>query len=201
MEATDTECSLSGTENSTGANAFVITNNGSKVTEFYVYGEGDRVMGEVKYVYPGLQRKLIVQLTSRDLPDSVQARHDRRRHPQRLHRQRRTGVQIDTEGKFKEASDNYKRYIVGSQTDALVPAVEAFTAAIKAGDIEGTRRHNSGPTSVYYERIELVAESFPDDLDPRIDLREADLEEDQKWTGFHRLKKPCGSTGHNRTPT
>ena len=38
----------------------------------------------------------------------------------------------------------------------------------------------------YYERIEPVAESFPDDLDPRIDLREADLEPGQKWTGFHR---------------
>ena len=41
---------------------FVITNNGTKVTEFYVYGEGERVMGEVENISPGLQRKLIVQL-------------------------------------------------------------------------------------------------------------------------------------------
>src|SRR5690349_19486178 len=47
VNASDTACELSGTQGSTGANTFVITNNGNKVTEFYVYGEGDRVMGEV----------------------------------------------------------------------------------------------------------------------------------------------------------
>ena len=52
------------------------------------------------------------------------------------------------------------------------------------------------PTArTYYERIEPVAESFPDNLDPRIDLREADLEPGQKWTGFHRLEKDLWVTG------
>ncbi|PWQ89279.1 peptidase M75, partial [Enterococcus faecium] len=63
VEAADTSCALSVTEGNTGANTFVITNNGSKVTEFYVYGEGERVMGEVENISPGLQRKLIVQLS------------------------------------------------------------------------------------------------------------------------------------------
>ena len=63
VAATDTACELSGTEGRTGANTFVITNNGTKVTEFYVYGEGERVMGEVENISPGLQRKLIVQLS------------------------------------------------------------------------------------------------------------------------------------------
>ncbi|MDF2824722.1 MAG: hypothetical protein K0R68_2130 [Mycobacterium sp.] len=193
VEATDTECTLSGTENATGANTFVITNNGSKVTEFYVYGEGDRVMGEVENVSPGLQRKLIVQLTQ---PGTYQTAckpgmiGDGIRADYTVSGQE---VQVDTEGKFKEASDNYKRYVV-SQADALVPAVEAFAAAIKSGDIEGAKAQ-FGPTRVYYERIEPVAESFPDDLDPRIDLREADVEEGQKWTGFHRLEKDLWVTG------
>lgn len=193
VEATDTECTLSGTENATGANTFVITNNGSKVTEFYVYGEGDRVMGEVENVSPGLQRKLIVQLTQPGtyqtackpgmIGDGIRADYT----------VSGDEVQVDTEGKFKEASDNYKRYVT-SQADALVPAVESFAAAIKSGDIEGAKAQ-FGPTRVYYERIEPVAESFPDDLDPRIDLREADLEEGQKWTGFHRLEKDLWVTG------
>ncbi len=34
-----------------------------------------------------------------------------------------------------------------------------------------------------------MAESFPDDLDPRIDLREADVEEGDAWTGFHKIEK------------
>ena len=63
VTASDTACELSATEGATGANTFVITNNGNKVTEFYVYGEGERVMGEVENISPGLNRKLIVQLT------------------------------------------------------------------------------------------------------------------------------------------
>ena len=62
VDASDTSCQLSGNAGTTGTNTFVITNNGNKVTEFYVYGEGERVMGEVENISPGLQRKLVVQL-------------------------------------------------------------------------------------------------------------------------------------------
>ncbi len=41
---------------------------------------------------------------------------------------------------------------------------------------------------MHWERIEPVAESFGD-LDPKLDLREADLEEGQEWTGWHRIEK------------
>ncbi|AFM18890.1 putative periplasmic lipoprotein involved in iron transport [Mycolicibacterium chubuense NBB4] len=187
VDASDTSCTLSGTEGKTGANTFVITNNGSKVTEFYVYGEGERVMGEVENISPGLQRKLIVQLSQPGtyktackpgmVGDGIRGDFTV------------TGdaVQVDTEGKFAEAADSYKRY-VNSQTDALVAATADFVAAVKAGDIAKAKALY--PTArTYYERIEPVAESFPNDLDPRIDLREADLEPGQKWTGFHRLEK------------
>jgi iron uptake system component EfeO len=193
VNASDTACELSGTEGSTGANTFVITNNGNKVTEFYVYGEGERVMGEVENISPGLQRKLIVQLGE---PGTYQTAckpgmvGDGIRGDFKV-----TGdtVKIDTEGKFKEASDSYKRY-VNSQADALVAATEAFVAAVKAKDIASAKAQF--PTSrVYWERIEPVAESFPNDLDPRVDLREADLEPGQKWTGFHRLEKDLWVTG------
>jgi iron uptake system component EfeO len=193
VAASDDACQLSGSEAGTGPSTFVVTNNGSKVTEFYVYGEGDRVMGEVENISPGLQRKLVVQLSE---PGTYQTScrpgmvGDGIRNDFTV-----TGEakQVDTEGKFKEAADSYKRY-VNSQADALVPAVEAFTAAIKSGDIEGAKAQ-FGPTRTYYERIEPVAESFPNDLDPRIDLREADLEPGQKWTGFHRLEKDLWVTG------
>jgi iron uptake system component EfeO len=187
VQATDTACELSGTEATTGPSTFVITNNGTKVTEFYLYGEGERVMGEVENISPGLQRKLIVQLTE---PGSYQTACK----PGMIGDGIRgdftvTGesVQIDTEGKFKQAADDYKRY-VNSQTDALITATTAFVAAVKAGDIASAKAQFP-TTRTYYERIEPVAESFPNDLDPRIDLREADLEPGQKWTGFHRIEK------------
>ena len=193
VNASDTACELSGTEGATGPSTFVVTNNGTKVTEFYVYGEGERVMGEVENISPGLQRKLVVQLAE---PGTYQTAckpgmvGDGIRTDYKV-----TGesVQVDTEGKFKEASDSYKRY-VNSQTDALVSATEAFVAAVKAGDV--AKAKGLYPTTrTYYERIEPVAESFPNDLDPRIDRREADLQPGQKWTGFHRLEKDLWVSG------
>ena len=41
---------------------FTVTNSGSKVNEFYVYAEGDRIMGEVENIAPGLTRELLVEL-------------------------------------------------------------------------------------------------------------------------------------------
>ena len=41
---------------------FEITNKGTKVTEFYLYAEGDRIMGEVENIAPGLNRRLIVEV-------------------------------------------------------------------------------------------------------------------------------------------
>jgi len=193
VNASDTGCELSGTAGATGANTFNITNNGNKVTEFYVYGEGERVMGEVENISPGLSRKLIVQLTE---PGTYQTAckpgmvGDGIRGDFTV-----TGdaVQIDTEGKFKEAADSYKRY-VNSQSDALIPATQVFVDAVKRGDVAAAKAQYP-IARTYYERIEPVAESFPNDLDPRIDLREADLEPGQKWTGFHALEKQLWVTG------
>ncbi len=193
VTASDTACDLSGTEGATGANTFVITNNGTKVTEFYVYGEGERVMGEVENISPGLQRKLIVQLGE---PGTYQTAckpgmvGDGIRGDFKV-----TGdsVKIDEAGKFKKASQSYKRY-VNSQTDALIAATQIFVDAVKKGDINAAKAQFP-IARTYYERIEPVAESFPNDLDPRIDLREADLEPGQNWTGFHRLEKDLWVTG------
>ncbi len=166
----------------------MITNNGTKVTEFYVYGEGERVMGEVENISPpGLQRKLVVQLAEPGtyktackpgmIGDGIRGDFTV------------TGnaVSVDTQGEFKEASDSYKRYVT-SQSEALIPATQLFVDAIKKGDVAAAKAQYP-VARTYYERIEPVAESFPNDLDPRIDLREADLEPGQKWTGFHALEK------------
>ena len=183
----------------TGANTFVITNNGTKVTEFYVYGEGERVMGEVENISPGLQRKLIVQLAE---PGTYQTAckpgmvGDGIRGDFKV-----TGdsVKIDEAGKFKEASDSYKRY-VNSQTDALIAATQMFVDAVKKGDINAAKAQFP-IARTYYERIEPVAESFPNDLDPRIDLREADLEPVRSGPASTGWRRTCGSPACSPTPT
>ena len=61
VNATDTECVLSAGQGGTGATTFVVTNNGSKATEFYVYDKAGGVLEEVENISPGLKRELTVE--------------------------------------------------------------------------------------------------------------------------------------------
>ncbi|BCN47977.1 peptidase M75 [Rhodococcus hoagii] len=188
VTATDSTCDISGNSAETGNTTFSITNNGSKVTEFYVFGAGDRVMGEVENVGPGLTRQLIVNLAEAGTYHTACK-------PGMVGNGIRsefvvTGDSVaatDQDGRLTEAADGYKRY-VDSQLTALQETVTAFVASLKAGDVAAAKAQYP-LTRTYYERIEPIAESFPDDLDPRIDLREVDVEPGWNWTGFHRLEK------------
>ena len=194
VTATDTTCEVASTEGFTGNTTFQITNNGSKVTEFYVYSEGDRVMGEVENIGPGLTRQLIVALPD---PGTYQTACKAGMVGDGI----RTNFvvtgeavrQADEDGLLAEAATGYKRYVI-SQVDALQDTVAQFVAAVKSGDIESAKAQFP-ITRSYYERIEPVAESFPDDLDPRIDLREPDVEPGAEWTGFHRIEKDLWEQG------
>lgn len=188
VTATDSTCDISGNSAETGNTTFSITNNGSKVTEFYVFGAGDRVMGEVENVGPGLTRQLIVNLAEAGTYHTACK-------PGMVGNGIRsefvvTGDSVaatDQDGRLSEAAAGYKRY-VDSQLTALQETVATFVASIKAGDVAAAKAQYP-LTRTYYERIEPIAESFPDDLDPRIDLREVDVEPGWNWTGFHRLEK------------
>lgn len=193
VNATDTECALSTAEAATGPTTFAVTNNGTKVTEFYVYGPDDRVLAEVENISPGLQRQLVVAFNDAGsyrvackpgmVGDGIR----------RDFTVKGASVTTQAGGAYKEASDGYKAYLV-EQADDFVARTSSFVAAVKTGDIAAAKAQY--PTArVPWERIEPVAESFPDDLDPRIDLREADLAPGQKWTGFHRLEKDLWVSG------
>ena len=61
VQATDTECKLSATNAPSGTLTFAVTNGGTKVTEFYLYGEdGKRIVGEVENIGPGITRELVL---------------------------------------------------------------------------------------------------------------------------------------------
>ena len=62
VAATDDACEVEAAELEAGTHEFAVTNSGSKITEFYVYAEGDRVMAEVENIAPGLSRDLLVEL-------------------------------------------------------------------------------------------------------------------------------------------
>ena len=85
-----------------------------------------------------------------------------------------------------QATIDYGTYVDDQISFLLVP-VQELAAAIKAGDLAAAQAAYI-KARPFYERIEPVAESFPD-LDPAIDLRVGDVEAGTTWTGFHPIEQ------------
>jgi iron uptake system component EfeO len=186
VTATDTECTLSTTTAPAGTLTFAVTNQGSKVNEFYVYAAGDRILGEVENITPGLSRELKLEVTEPGplttackpgmVGDGIRAAFT----------VTGTAAPGKTDAKVAAAIAAYQSY-VGQQADDLVTQTGQFVAAVKAGDVAAAK-------SLYpkarlpWERIEPVAEAFGD-LDPKIDGREDVTSEGMAFTGYHRLEK------------
>ena len=85
-----------------------------------------------------------------------------------------------------QATIDYATY-VDDQISFLLPPVQELAAALKAGDLAAAQAAYV-KARPFYERIEPVAESFPD-LDPAIDLRVGDVEAGTTWTGFHPIEQ------------
>ena len=60
VTSTDDACDLSTTSAPAGKLAFEVTNEGSRPTEFYLYSDGEDIVGEVEDVGPGLTRTLTI---------------------------------------------------------------------------------------------------------------------------------------------
>ncbi len=62
VTATDEACEVADTELSAGAYTFEVSNEGSQVTELYIYTAEGKVVGEVENVGPGVTQELQVEL-------------------------------------------------------------------------------------------------------------------------------------------
>ena len=191
VKATDTVCEVGDTEIDAGQVTFKVTNNGSKVNEFYVYAAGDRVMGEVENIAPGLSRELRVELTAGTYETACKPGMSGRGIRGAL-KVSGTAATVAPDAALTQATESYQRY-VRSQTAALLTKTEEFVAAVKANDV-ATAKALYPVARTYWERIEPVAESFGD-LDPKIDGREEVVEEGMEFTGFHRIEKDLWTTG------
>lgn len=194
VKATDTACEVGSSETSTGSTTFKVVNNGTKTNEFYVMTSGGRVLGEVENIGPGASRTLVVEfqdagdyttlckpgMVGEGISGTIKV----------------TGEPVNSaegDAALTEAVENYTSY-VRSQTENLQDVTAEFVDAVKAGDVDKAKELFP-QVRTPYERIEPVAESFPNDLDPRIDLREADLAEGDEWTGFHTIEKDLWEGG------
>ncbi|ROS76967.1 iron uptake system protein EfeO [Cellulomonas sp. PhB143] len=190
VSSTDDACELSATQAPSGPVVFEVTNDGDQVTEFYLLAEdGLRIVSEVENIGPGITRDLVVTAK----PGSYQTACK----PGMVGDGIRdaftvtdSGADVTPTGATSEQVDaavtNYVAY-VKDQTEQLQTGTADFVEAYQAGDVAKARELYA-PVRAHWERIEPVAESFGD-LDPRMDLREADLEEGQEWTGWHLLEK------------
>ena len=136
VKAADTACDVSATSAPAGKISFSINNTGTKTTEFYLYGTGDRIMGEVENIGPGPHPPAHRRgARRRHVHHGLQARHGRRRHPRAVHGHRlRRARSVDENAKLAEATAGWKRYVT-SQVDALVPKTQEFVDAVKKGDV------------------------------------------------------------------
>ena len=190
VRATDSECKLSSTSAPSGTLTFAVTNGGAKVTEFYLYGEdGKRIVGEVENIGPGITRELVMKVKPGSYITACKPgmAGDGIRAPFSVsdsgEEQGPSGSDVEL---VEQANQDYQKY-VEDQTEQLVAGTAQFVAAYKAGKDDEARAIYP-VARMHWERIETVAESFGD-LDPKLDLREADLEPGQKWTGWHRIEK------------
>ena len=193
VTASDDACKVARTSADAGTITFEVTNKGDRVTEFYLYAEGDRIMGEVENITPGLTRRLIVEV-------SESGKYQTACKPGMQGKGIRGAFTVsgeakkavDEDAKLAAATVSYQRY-VNSQVVALVDKTKEFTTAVKAGDVEKAK--TLFPVArIYWERIEPVAESFGD-LDPKVDGREDVIEEGMPFTGYHRLEKDLWVSG------
>ena len=182
-----------------GTIRFDVTNNGSEVTEFYLLADdGLRIVGEVENIGPGLTRDLVVMVPEGSyyaackpgmVGEGIRSAFTVTEAP--------AGQQIsaDRAELQQNAVDLYAAY-VKDQTAQLVDGTREFAAAFAAGEAEAARALYP-QVRMHWERIEPVAESFGD-LDPILDAREADLEDGDAFTGWHRAEKdlwaPAGYT-------
>jgi iron uptake system component EfeO len=163
-----------------GPTSFKVTNSGSgDVSEFEILS-GDRIIGEVEYVAPGLNKTFSLTLKAGNYTTYCPGGS---RDKGKLVVKGTANTKVSADG--KAAVDQYRQYLE-TQTAELVTATRAFTDAVDAGDLDQAKALYA-PSRVAYERIEPVAETFGD-LDPKIDAREGDVPK-QSWGGYHYIEQ------------
>lgn len=173
-----------------GPVTFVVVNQDSTgVTEVELVAE-QRILGERENLTPGFESTFSVRVDGGSYEIFCPGATVERK-PFTV-----TGEAAQASGDVAELLDqaaiDYATYI-DDQVAFLVEPVAELQAAIDADDVEAAKLAYA-KARPFYERIEPVAESFPD-LDPAIDLRIGDVEEGVEWTGFHPIEQDLFEKG------
>jgi iron uptake system component EfeO len=163
-----------------GPNTFKVTNSGSgDVSEFEIL-KGDRILGEVENVAPGLNKSFSLTLEAGTYTTYCPGGS---RDKGKLVVRGTADAKLSADG--QAAVDQYRAYLE-AQTAELVITTKSFTDAVDSGNLEQAKALYA-PSRIAYERIEPVAETFGD-LDPKIDAREGDVPK-KEWGGYHYIEQ------------
>ncbi|HEX6468722.1 MAG TPA: iron uptake system protein EfeO [Streptosporangiaceae bacterium] len=191
VTATDSSCAIAKKSVAAGAATFKVTNNGSRPTELEILKADGKVVSERENIGPGTAAELTVQLAAGTYKVLCSPGMTGKGPSQVIVVSGSSGGgRADLS--LEQAVAGYRGY-VKDQVDDTLAKTRTFAAAVKAGDVARAKKLYA-PSRVGWERIEPVAESFGD-IDPKVDLREADLEQGQTWTGWHRLEKALWKAG------
>jgi iron uptake system component EfeO len=184
VTATEAECTPSSTDLDAGVTHFRVTNKGKQATELYVLRPDGSIVAERENIAPGIVAQVTAELTAGDYTLRCRANDSSDGIATSFKVKGQATAQGDP--RLTTALASYRTY-VETQSRASLELAKQLRDAVKAGDVAKARSLYA-PSRVGWESVEPVAESFGD-LDPRVDLREADLEAGQTWTGWHVLEK------------
>jgi iron uptake system component EfeO len=182
ISLTDEGCDPHEISAKAGPTTFKVSNDDSAdVTEFEVL-KGKSIVGEKENIAPGLSGNFSVNLEA----GSYTTNCTNGKKPKGTLEVAKAGTGETANGAArKKAVATYLAYVT-SEVDKLVPATEAFAAAVTAGDVTKAESLFAG-ARYHYESIEPIAESFGN-LDPKIDARDGDVPA-KDWGGFHFIEQ------------
>lgn len=191
VSVSESGCSPSAVTVPSGPVTFVVTNAGTETGEFEIVLADTRVIDEVENIVPGF----VVNMSTRVDGGTYQMICGNTQAPKgALTVTGGAAPSLPTNAVVEQAKldavrDGYATYVNEQVTD-LVAKIGAFTAAVESGDLAGAKALYA-PARIPWERIEPIAELFPD-LDQAIDFREEDFDggvEDPGFKGFHKIEK------------
>jgi uncharacterized cupredoxin-like copper-binding protein len=142
--ATDSKCTPEKTSFAAGKLTFEAKNEGSKVTELYVYAKGDKIMGEVENVGPGTSRSLTVDLKAGEYELACK--------PGQTGKGIRAAITVTGSGGEQGASEAVDREHEVTATDFAFSGMDGFTG--KAGETVEFYLQNDGTVEHEFEVLD-----------------------------------------------
>lgn len=183
VAASDTTCALDPAEVPSGVVKLAIDPKGPATAEVYILDSKKQVVTERESVVAGTPVELTSELPEGDYTISCRPK-ERGTIDSAL--KVTAGAATALSAEEQTVVDAYRTYVTDQVADT-VTKTKQLVAAVKAGEVAKAKSLYA-PSRFGWESIEPVAEAFGD-IDPKVDLREADLEAGDTWTGWHVIEK------------